>query len=407
MANSLDFLKQLAGQNDEEENTTPLMLQNPAVVEANRIPSSLPSAPVQAPVVGNSPIDVHQRVNDALSSQIAPEYVAPQIAKPEVDPQVRKNQQAILDKLTGLDSEYKKNLQDAEDRKFKSELWATLGNYLPGVVAGATAMNTKAAVHAPNVPKITARDAVGEVNAKYKTDYEKLNDLYKSLKAGELTPKDELNRQTTNAYLKQGEFRQNSTNANQKTSAQLRGLGLENKSEKDSELSDKQIESLSGYDDTLTSLNRIREQKKKVDTGPLADKRNKLAAKLGMDDPEVTSLRSEVIDTLAAKIKALSGTAANESEVNRLKVTLPDINDSDEIFERKLKDAEKRIKEAKAIRENHYKTKQGKNVQGYGPQTSAPTSSTVRIQGPSGQVATVSAEAAQKYLSKPGYKKVD
>jgi hypothetical protein len=375
MAN--DILKQLGLIPEEEENLSPVMLQNPAVVEN--------AAPIhQIPVQNNvettpGPINVSSQIQKALANQQGiGKIVAPQIPAVQEDPEERKarmeREKAIFDKLNGLDTEYKKQMQDADDRKFNSSIFAAIGNYLPQAIAGATAMNTKAAVQAPNLPKITPTDDTGRVSSKYKTDYENLLNQYKAIKDGKLTAKDELNRLTTNAYLQAGADKQNSTNANAATNANLRGTGLGLKAEKDSELSDKQVESLAGYDDTLTSLNRIREQKKKVPTGPLQDRRNKIASHLGIDDPEVTSLRSEVIDTLAAKIKALSGTAANESEVKRLQVTLPEIGDSDEVFERKLNDAEKRIKEARKIREDHYRSKQGKNVEGYNqPKTNEET----------------------------------
>jgi hypothetical protein len=44
-----------------------------------------------------------------------------------------------------------------------------------------------------------------------------------------------------------------------------------------------------------------------------------------------------------------------------LRVTLPSISDSDEVFERQLNDAVRRVEEAKAIRLSTYQ-KQGKNV---------------------------------------------
>lgn len=121
------------------------------------------------------------------------------------------------------------------------------------------------------------------------------------------------------------------------------------------ELSEKQIESLEGYDQTLNSLHRIYNTKMKDDikTGPLADLRNYAAKKIGIDDPKVSALRAELVDVLAERIKTLSGLAVTDKEFERLQVTLPGLGDKPETFEKLYKDAVKRIEEAKMIREAH------------------------------------------------------
>lgn len=355
------------------------------------------SAPVESKVDRAPAVMPSPRVNRAPASiQESPEEAAQ--AKPETDIQ-------RLERLmSGLNDQRRKDIDDAASRQLKGNLINALASNIGNIVGGAQAMNTKASVTPAKVQGIELPDLQAIVEKKYKPEQEQLMAQYKALKDAN-QPMTEYQRQMLAGMAEQRDIqRLNAQNAMErfgKTHDRLLTKQEWQEQEKN-ELSDKQTDALTAYDDTKAAFARIKSAKEKIDTGPFASKRNQLASAVGVDDPDVTSLKAELIDTLAQKIKALSGTAANESEVKRLQVTLPELSDNDKVFERKLADAERRVEEARQIRTEAFR-KQGKDPSRFENKPSG----TVRIQGPSGQVATVSAEKAEKYLSQPGYKKVD
>jgi hypothetical protein len=412
MSGFLDLLKKFSPLDDEQE-AAPSRSPGVTSAQAQAAPSSSLQAPAQtvdAPIIEKTP-------EALLTPYVAPAdaYVAPQIDIDKVNELVKKDNDGAkqLDtKLSDLKKEYDQSREDAARRQMYAEMTASLGNNIGTIVSGAQAMNTKANVQPVKTHEINVGDLVGNVDSHYFKNKEALLNQFKSLRDSSLGAKSYADLLKANAFLKQGEARINSNNENQ---GKQRGMQLGKEVMKDqekNELSDKQAEAISGYDETLNAFGRIKDAKTGISTGKIADLRNMAAAKLGIDDPKVTALRTEILDTLATKIKALSGTAANESEVKRLQVTLPELGDSHAVFDQKLRDAERRVQEAKQIRLDHLKKYQGKNIAGYAqPKTEAApqvsTDGTVKIMGPSGQVATLKAEAAEKYLQKPGYKRVD
>lgn len=312
-----------------------------------------------------------QKIPDRAPAVMPKETVrrSPASVAPEIESEVASNQakpetdiQRLERLMSGLNEQRKKDLDDAASRQLKGNLINALASNIGNIVGGATAMNTKASVTPPKTQGVQLPDLQAIVERKYKPEQDQLLAQYKSLKAAN-QPLTEYQRLMLQGMAEQREIqRQNAANTMERyygTDNRLREKQEWTEKEKD-ELSDKQTDSIAGYDDTKAAFERIRQAKKGIDTGPLASRRNQVAGMVGMDDPDVTSLRSELIDTLATKIKALSGTAANESEVKRLQVTLPEMSDNDAVFERKLKDAERRIDEARQIRLDHFR-KQGKN----------------------------------------------
>lgn len=135
----------------------------------------------------------------------------------------------------------------------------------------------------------------------------------------------------------------------------------EDKLEKEAKLSDKQIEALSSYDKALNSISSIRGQKGQFDTGPLAGRMNSVAGVVGMDDAKKSAFRAEVQDQLAQYIKSISGGAVSDSERAALMQNLPNMNDNDETFNKKLDALEKRLAGHRQTDLDNYR-KGGKNV---------------------------------------------
>lgn len=373
MAN--EILKQL-GLIPEEENLSPVMLQNPAVVEN----------PTPAPQNSPGPLDVSGQIQNALAKQQAiGKIVAPQIPAVQENPEEQKlraeREKAIFDKLSGLDATYKKEMQDADDRKFNSSIFAALGNYLPQAIAGATAMNTKAAVKAPTLPTITPTDNTGRVSSKYKTDYENLLNQYKAIKDGKLTAKDELNRLTTNAYLQAGADRQNSTNANSATSATLRGTGIGMNAEKQAELSDKEKAEVDDLDTTMEQIRNVTKQAEsfKDKLGPNAadfedaktGRFGKALTELSPIDKAYTEFRSNAKALKGQYQKVISGLTVSDTERKDLEGYIPHERMPYDAFVANANAFEKRVKEIRARKLGNAKKYQGKNVQGYNQPTTA------------------------------------
>ena len=134
------------------------------------------------------------------------------------------------------------------------------------------------------------------------------------------------------------------------------------KKEKD-EPTPAQIEQFVGLKEANDLLNKMKESKieKGIDTGPIANVRNKIAQFIGIDDPVVSTLRQDFVDTLSKKVKTLSGTAASDKERGFLSFSLPNLSDNDEQFLAKIDNAIKNIELAKKAR-IEVMTKGGRDV---------------------------------------------
>ena len=84
-------------------------------------------------------------------------------------------------------------------------------------------------------------------------------------------------------------------------------------SEKD-ELSDKQTETLAGYDEALSLLDDASKFKADVDTGFITNLSDQARTLVGKQDPKVSDLKMTVGEALVQKVKALSGTAVSDQE---------------------------------------------------------------------------------------------
>lgn len=395
----IDLLKKFSPLNAEE-------------AAAEREPADALVVPEAASAPAPSPIaEPEQGLVDELNvrEKLAPIYekrepiTLPRVKIPdENSADMKKKWDELNTKLDNLKIRQQADVEDASKRQMYAEMIAALGNNIGLISAGQAAMASGANVQAPKTASINVGDLVGQVNKRFDRDYDNLIKQYKALKDGGLDAKTRLFADMHNSNIAAREASLNANMQNTDRNLVARGTSIEAKEQEKNELSDKQNETLNEYDEALKSINRTAEYKKGIKTGPVQDLRNMLAKQVGWDDPKVSKLRAQIIDDLAKRIKFLSGTAANEAEAERLSFTLPSLGDNEQTFNELLDLAKTRIQEAKAIREASYSKRQGKHL-GY----KQPSTKTVRIQGPSGQTATVSEAAAEKYLSRPGYKRLD
>lgn len=134
--------------------------------------------------------------------------------------------------------------------------------------------------------------------------------------------------------------------------------------EQQSDLSDKQVETVNAYDNTLNGINRITELKKGQSTGPFQEFKQNALAKVGMNDPKFAKFKAATTSELASYLNQISGTAASEKEVARLREVVPNTSDSDDVFAAKLEEFKRRIEENKSLFLSGAAKYQGKQVPG-------------------------------------------
>jgi hypothetical protein len=273
-------------------------------------------------------------------------------------------QEKMMAEYKAMQEQDRKDLQEARSSDRNLKMGGAIGDALATYLNARGQMNVKApgvqVQQGAGLGKIADMFATSpDIAADLKSKREDLLAQYKLLSKGnqEITPYQK-------AFLAMKEKDQTLREQSQQGTQGRHEDTLGFKTEQRDRLSDKQLEAADAFSQTLRSLERVKALKEGIDTGPVADIRNQMAGKAGINDPNVTALRTEILDTLASKIKALSGTAASEAEVKRLAVTLPQVSDNDEVFNRQLEDAMNRVKEAEQLRMESYK-KQGKNVESF------------------------------------------
>jgi len=176
----------------------------------------------------------------------------------------------------------------------------------------------------------------------------------KKLKNTGLTDAQKLNHELQLSRLKERQDRESGKNVRFKRSQDFR------ETEKQ-EISDKQTDQLAGYDEALSLLSDAGDFKKDVDTGFATNLSDKVRTFFGTQDVGVSDLKMAIGETLSQKVKSLSGTAASDKEREFIKqISLPTINDDDDVFKAKLKRALDTIEKAKQVRIDSFK-KQGKD----------------------------------------------
>lgn len=192
---------------------------------------------------------------------------------------------------------------------------------------------------------------------------------------------------------------------NHKTIVKARSLDIREQSlahrvQEGDEPSDKQTGEIGAYNEALTMLDKIKEIKttKGIDTGPVAAKLNTAARFFGIDDPDVSTLRQDLMETLAKKIQAISGAAASEQEADRLKATLPNFEDNDEQFMAKLENAVLNLSLAKGLRLDSFEAG-GRDIQKFREGSKkAPDSGFTMMKSPDGDTLKVPNDQVESAL---------
>lgn len=155
-----------------------------------------------------------------------------------------------------------------------------------------------------------------------------------------------------------------------------------------------QMEQLASFDEATKLLEKVKKEKVEdgLDTGPLVALSDFFRDKVGLQDPETAKLKQDVTETIAKKVKAISGAAASDKEREFLSFTLPRLRDNDEQFIAKLDNAIKNIELAKKARIEAL-TKGGRQVEQFKDET-APEM--VEMTAPDGRALRVPASEVER-----------
>jgi len=132
--------------------------------------------------------------------------------------------------------------------------------------------------------------------------------------------------------LNQSEGRMDLSTAAEKRKAEE----LQFKKGEANELKPKEMESLTGLDSSLDSLDRLEGLNKDFWTGPVEGRISQLSRVLGTDSGAKTKLAAQMEMVLSKYAKQISGTAVGEQEFERLRDQLPNEMDSDAAFAAKF-----------------------------------------------------------------------
>lgn len=202
-----------------------------------------------------------------------------------------------------------------------------------------------------------------------------------------------------------------------KDRAQLEGLKREERdlarSEKkqlQSRLSDKQVESINEYDDSLNKMQAALDSLGK-NTGWVGPSDGRIPDVLVSD--EQVAFRSAVGRMQDAYRKLITGAGASNLELQRLESRLPKPTDTYSNFQAKAKAFIKEIEKAKQQRLTNY-AKQGKDVSGFTAEESeseskqlqpTPSSGKIKVMSPEGKIGLIPAANLDAAL-KRGFKEV-
>lgn len=120
------------------------------------------------------------------------------------------------------------------------------------------------------------------------------------------------------------------------TAEERRKEELQFKKGEANELKPKEMETLTGLDSSLDSLDRLEGLNKDFWTGPVEGRISQLSRILGTDSGAKTKLAAQMEIVLSRYAKQISGTAVGEQEFERLRNQLPNETDSNAAFAAKF-----------------------------------------------------------------------
>jgi len=174
------------------------------------------------------------------------------------------------------------------------------------------------------------------------------------------------------------------------------------------ELSEKQVDRISGMNTTLDSLDKI-EGMKTFSTGPIKGRIESVKRFIGEADGNKTALAAQLRVILSQYGKSISGTAIAEPEMKRLELQLPQETDSDEQFAAKLANFKDEVENSR-VRVLDDISKSGRDVEKFVKRESlgelkqkyqpGQDSNKVRVRTNDGKIGSIPRANLQKFLDK-------
>lgn len=410
----MNFYKALNGipveEEVEETVTTPLTPQQLAtmttpVAEPMREPASIPAPeiPQSAPVSEEIKLKTQIPVTAPVPQQKA-------VESPE----------SRLERLMNeLNTQRTAEREDAESRKFKADIVKAFTDNIGTYVGGMQAKNTKASVTPVQTRGYDVGDLVGQVDKRFAGDREALMDQYKNLIASKNRAED-VGFKKRELDLREKEINKKSEKAapDDFNKSQMGALG-KSSAEYYTKDRDQLISNKSKLDEGIRLLDDAIKSKSNLSGGisetimPGSDLLRPIINKEG--EIVKNSIDSAITETLRPTL----GAQFTEQEGERIKALQynPKLSPTENARRaRELqKFIDKKVQMSDALYEHlgkggkvqDFNFKQYGMAPGSAEGQDSPPKNTIRIQGPSGQVAEVSTEAAEKYLARPGYKRID
>lgn len=380
----------------------------PTAIEQSRAPAGGVTADMIQSAIANIP-PVNRRPTVSLIPEESPKAVEARIDR----------EKQIHTSLEKLREDYKKAQDDARSRQMKAEMFAAVGNNIGNIVGGAQAMNTKAAVTPTKMHKIEVGDLLAQVDSGHKIDTESLLSEFKRLREGYLSPKEISRLKLQEAFLNKGydQMNQSATHFNynllkREEEEQIRKE--EKKLQKATALSDKVFKS--GLHNLSGTIEQIEQKlgmsiedalKKRLDV-PGYGRGGSIVPNIFAGD-DARDFRQWIQGLGNIQISKQYGASQTGPEIARFSKEFGDGTfESDRTLLQGLANIKRKYNEdLNAIYNGFPEDIVQKYAEESGIQVKPPSSNTIRVQGPSGEIATLPADKAEKYLSRKGYKRVD
>lgn len=330
--------------------------------------ASVPAPRVAPQNEGSVPGNLLDRINSGKLG-LAPGSDASR--SPAVEPTQLSRFEQLSKQLEDLRAQEKQQAEDDNNAKFNQNIIAAITEGLGKYMTGGIQKNVKAPIQYTGT---TAKDIMSIVGdrkrpdtAKHREELLKEYGLLKSAtKSTEITPYQQAQLELQKRWqdLREQGMGQQSRHFDTREDRLRKGQDF-TQAQKD-ELSDKQVTSIKGFDDTLGALDRIESQLPENEQflGPYASRAQNAKEYIPGQamDPKFAGFQSDVVDTMSQYIKGLSGLTVSDKERSALIKGLPTLGDKPSTFKAKIAATRARLQDMQKRELEAYGKYQGKSA---------------------------------------------
>lgn len=345
-------------------------VQPETAVQAIKSPGPSPVAP-QNPEQ-SVPGDLLNRIN---SGQLGLAPGSDASRSPAVEPQEGSQLsrlEQLQKQLQDLRTQEEQQIQDINSERFGKTAVTALAEGLGKYLTGGLQKNVKAANI--NYAGPSAKDMLAIIGEKKRPDTAKYREellkeyglLKNANKSNEITPYQQAQLEIQRRWqdLREQGMGQQARHFDTREERLKKGQDF-TQAQKD-ELSDKQVTSIKGFDDTLGALDRIESQLAENEKflGPYASRAENAKEFIPGQamDPKFAAFQSDVVDTMSQYIKGLSGLTVSDKERAALVKGLPTLGDKPSTFKAKIDATKARLQDMQNRELEAYGKYQGKSA---------------------------------------------